>query len=150
MNMQIRTIKTEDVERIETGPLQVNDDWPGVFIRGDNAMGYKMYLKIIKETHPEADCMGVISGLIDLFSSCIHQPCEKQMNHFKPGDTFPDGSVVIEARHIIDGNKGVLLVHNPHDTYPYATWHYELNAKEEIEKRCFTELSDAQNDYDER
>jgi hypothetical protein len=23
--------------RIETGPVQFNDDWPGVFIRGDNA-----------------------------------------------------------------------------------------------------------------
>jgi hypothetical protein len=28
-------------DRIETGPLQCGDDWPGVFIRGDNAlMGY--------------------------------------------------------------------------------------------------------------
>jgi hypothetical protein len=24
--------------RVETGPLQINNDWPGVFIRGDNAM----------------------------------------------------------------------------------------------------------------
>jgi hypothetical protein len=27
-------------ERVETGPVQFGDDWPGVFIRGDNAFGY--------------------------------------------------------------------------------------------------------------
>lgn len=27
----------EHAERVETGPVQFNDDWPGVFIRGDNA-----------------------------------------------------------------------------------------------------------------
>ena len=26
--------------RVETGPVQFNDDWPGVFIRGDNAHAY--------------------------------------------------------------------------------------------------------------
>lgn len=25
-------------ERVETGPLQIGDDWPGFFIRGDNAL----------------------------------------------------------------------------------------------------------------
>ncbi len=27
----------EQAERVETGPVQFNEDWPGVFIRGDNA-----------------------------------------------------------------------------------------------------------------
>lgn len=27
----------EHAERVETGPVQFNEDWPGVFIRGDNA-----------------------------------------------------------------------------------------------------------------
>jgi hypothetical protein len=25
--------------RVETGPLQFGDDWPGLFIRGDEALG---------------------------------------------------------------------------------------------------------------
>jgi len=29
-----------DERRVETGPLQVGDDWPGVFIRGDDAAGF--------------------------------------------------------------------------------------------------------------
>jgi len=31
-------------ERVETGPVQFNDDWPGVFIRGDNALWLAMCL----------------------------------------------------------------------------------------------------------
>lgn len=30
--------------RLETGVVQEGDDWPGVFIRGDNAMAYAMSL----------------------------------------------------------------------------------------------------------
>jgi hypothetical protein len=34
--------------RIETGPLQIDDDWPGVFIRGDNAlMGFAPALEAL-------------------------------------------------------------------------------------------------------
>ncbi len=28
------------MSRVETAPLALGDDWPGVFIRGDNAWGY--------------------------------------------------------------------------------------------------------------
>lgn len=31
--------------RVETGPIQFGDDWPGVFIRGDNAGWYAFMLK---------------------------------------------------------------------------------------------------------
>lgn len=29
-------------QRIETGPIQFGEDWPGLFIRGDNALGVAM------------------------------------------------------------------------------------------------------------
>ena len=32
-------------KRVETGPVQFGDDWPGVFIRGDDAFGLVMQLK---------------------------------------------------------------------------------------------------------
>ena len=35
----------EHAERVETGPVQFNDDWPGVFIRGDNALWIAMCLE---------------------------------------------------------------------------------------------------------
>lgn len=31
--------------RVETGPVQFGNDWPGVFIRGDNAAYYAMTLE---------------------------------------------------------------------------------------------------------
>ena len=31
--------------RVETGPAQFGDDWPGIFIRGDNAAFYALHLK---------------------------------------------------------------------------------------------------------
>jgi hypothetical protein len=36
---EIRKLPAQ-AERVETGPVQFGDDWPGVFIRGDNAFGY--------------------------------------------------------------------------------------------------------------
>jgi len=42
-------------ERIETGPLQINDDWPGTFIRGDNAAYYAMMLGDILSNIREED-----------------------------------------------------------------------------------------------
>jgi hypothetical protein len=37
----------EQVERVETGAVQFGDDWPGIFIRGDNAMYYAHLLNSI-------------------------------------------------------------------------------------------------------
>lgn len=39
--------------RPETGPMQFGADWRGVFIRGDNAFGYSIYLRRLLE-HAEA------------------------------------------------------------------------------------------------
>ena len=62
-------------ERIETGPLQINDDWPGVFIRGDQALHFAFTLKMILENrkdikwHPIME-ETVLKGLMDTLSSC--------------------------------------------------------------------------------
>ena len=63
-------------DRIESGPVQFNDDWPGVFIRGDNAMFYGMALKgllsMLKDDN-NMDRMLTVSplyGLAELLASC--------------------------------------------------------------------------------
>jgi len=63
-------------ERIETGPVQINDDWPGVFIRGDNAMFYGKALKSLlvamkddTDTHRMLTA-SALRGLADLLASC--------------------------------------------------------------------------------
>lgn len=41
----MRRIVSKIDGRIETGALQINDDWPGVFIRGDDCYLLKMWLE---------------------------------------------------------------------------------------------------------
>jgi len=50
--MERQEIKTDSIDRtqrIETGPLKINDDWTGYFIRGDHAGWMAMQAETVKE-----------------------------------------------------------------------------------------------------
>lgn len=61
--------------RVETGPVAFGDDWPGVFIRGDNALiGYvPSLLRAIKQNENAGgdvfDHMALVS-LLQVLQSC--------------------------------------------------------------------------------
>lgn len=61
--------------RVESGPLQINDDWPGVFIRGDNAFTYVMYLNLAiaalekMENRENLFTIGTLKDLVNLLAS---------------------------------------------------------------------------------
>jgi len=59
---EVRTIPVPpELARVETGPLAIGDDWPGLFIRGDNAVG-------------------MVSMIIGLLSNALdHTPMSLQM-----------------------------------------------------------------------
>lgn len=63
-------------QRVETGALQINDDWPGVFIRGDNAMFYAVQLSRMLDQHPAGDepldIVGhsALNSLVAILRSC--------------------------------------------------------------------------------
>lgn len=73
-----------DVERLtrpETGPMQFGDDWPGVFVRGDNAGGIVATLMsvvaLVEQTRPmEAVQLRSIMRLFD--SSDVRKKPEVQ------------------------------------------------------------------------
>ena len=73
-----------DVERLtrpETGPMQFGDDWPGVFVRGDNASGIVATLMsvvaLVEQTRPmEAVQLRSIMRLFD--SSDVRKKPEVQ------------------------------------------------------------------------
>lgn len=85
-NLQVITANLENLprkfdqnviaSRVETGPLQINDDWQGIFIRGDNALHYAFLLQqlldSIKNSEVETDVVGLmqIKNLINLLQSC--------------------------------------------------------------------------------
>lgn len=59
--------------RAETGSIQFGDDWPGVFIRGDNAMYYAMQLQMLLDGSIGPDdfiTKTTLEGLARLLSGC--------------------------------------------------------------------------------
>jgi hypothetical protein len=65
-------------DRIETGALQINDDWPGVFLRGDYSFACVIYLNqaiSILEKMEDSKNMDIfliptLKDLEDLLMSC--------------------------------------------------------------------------------
>lgn len=56
MNENIQKIKCdwpEGQNRVETGAVQFNDDWPSLHIRGDNAAYLSMCWQQIRDSLPE-------------------------------------------------------------------------------------------------
>lgn len=64
--------------RAETGPMAFGDDWPGVFVRGDNAAYYAMTLKqFLDDPDSLKDNIimsSVLNGLVSTLSGCIVTP----------------------------------------------------------------------------
>jgi len=61
----------EHAERVETGPVQFNDDWPGVFIRGDNALWIALqldqYIKCVEKGEKPTWCEDLeVKNLLNL------------------------------------------------------------------------------------
>ena len=55
--------------RIGTGPLQIGDDWPGVFIRGDDALGYVSAFRLLRDAGLLV-AGGPLDSLLTLLASC--------------------------------------------------------------------------------
>lgn len=67
---QIRQLPAQD-RRVETGPVRFGDDWCGLFIRGDNAMGFAMALQRLRVEHtPDVLTIQEVEYLVELLESC--------------------------------------------------------------------------------
>lgn len=63
--------------RAETGPMAFGDDWPGIFIRGDNAAYYAMTLQqFLEDPAGMKDTLwhAQLDNLVSLLSGCIVGP----------------------------------------------------------------------------
>ena len=58
----MQKIHADNVKRIETGALQIDEDWPGLFIRGDDCL---VLLQILRDVSaiPSQSVMLISKGL---------------------------------------------------------------------------------------
>ena len=77
MSNSIRKITTQQsCDRIETGPLIVNEDWCGLFIRGDECFAYRLALESIltqREDRVDKLHLGTLNDLLKLLISTDHR-----------------------------------------------------------------------------
>jgi len=64
----IRKIPFNDKERVETGAVQFGDDWPGLFVRGDDCLTLLFLLQKIGYTDDPFDPRYDARRFIDLIS----------------------------------------------------------------------------------
>ena len=73
------------MSRPETGPMQFGTDWPGVFIRGDNAFAFANYLTVAIESLESemmlprlSPTLESVKGLRDVLQSAYKEAAETQ------------------------------------------------------------------------
>lgn len=85
----------ENGGRVETGPVQFGDDWPGVFIRGDNAASEAMLLHsiIVGNNNPETGWVArmMLIGLYNRLRSATIGPARELLPEIDPTSLQPDG-----------------------------------------------------------
>jgi hypothetical protein len=58
------------MERTETGPMKIGDDWTGVFIRGDQALHAAMCIRAVLNGPNDGFSRMTLEGLADILESC--------------------------------------------------------------------------------
>jgi len=78
------------MSRPETGPMQFGDDWPGVFVRGDDAKYFNMTLDLLKKLIAVGDigaCRGIVKLMLwNLPDSDINTIDPATIQKMKPWD----------------------------------------------------------------
>jgi hypothetical protein len=68
--MDVNKIKIKSLKkRIETGPVQFNDDWPGIFIRGDECFAYYLALREVLKADIDMITKSEVVCLMNLLDS---------------------------------------------------------------------------------
>lgn len=80
---------------METGPVQFGDDWPGIFIRGDNAAGDAMLLHTVitnSNNTPESNKIArmMLIALYNRLRSATVGPAAELMPDIDPADLQPN------------------------------------------------------------
>ena len=92
----VRILPTQE-KRVETGVTQFGDDWPGIFIRGDDAFHYAQCIKAMLgggETEMDAIYRGYCRGIVGLLeSSNVHAKVIEARSGETSGSTEGESAV---------------------------------------------------------
>lgn len=58
-----RVLPAQD-ERVETGVTRFGDDWPGLFVRGDDCAAYALYLSNVLDGHGSTVDLAMLKVLL--------------------------------------------------------------------------------------
>jgi hypothetical protein len=97
----------EQVGRVETGPVRIGDDWPGVFVRGDDAMHYAIALS--GRTKPEP-----VGGEVDMSDLLTDMTIETLMN-LLASCREPCGARPLYASPVLAQEREPARLHDPRD-----------------------------------
>lgn len=99
----IRQLATQE-PRVETGPVQFGDDWPGVFIRGDNAFFYARGLeRLIRETEDPISTLG-FRGLQRILAGAVLGPVGERLRSRTKGSDLASKLRIIADFEDTQGN----------------------------------------------
>jgi len=67
--VEIRKFAAQE-DRVETGPVQFGDDWPGYFIRGDNAFAIRMAIASYIVNHNDWLAKAQLTAFVQDLDEC--------------------------------------------------------------------------------
>lgn len=85
---EIRKLKIElpPNDRIETGPIQFNEDWPGFFLRGDNAFAIRLAIANLLVNRYDTFAQMQLHAFMEELDGCnLNQKLVKEMQKHEDG-----------------------------------------------------------------
>jgi hypothetical protein len=144
--LECRIIESK-TPRVETGPVKFGDDWAGIFIRGDNALGYAHYLAaILAQSKASTVCpiySQAIKGLIALLQDADErkvampeEPVKDLIARLSRSDDLDCQKAAMHVRRMSEGLttvKGAVCG----DAQPrWANWAATVRTRSEIADVC--------------
>lgn len=128
--------------RMESGPVQFGDDWPGVFFRGDNALHFSLILgEFLRDHGDEGIQTEVLKGLASELLAC-RQGSPQTPELLRPYHECVAGERMVPEKHALEAAsqmlRGTATLFSPN-----SGWHAAIDA---LEGRPWTAEHEAHRD----
>lgn len=119
----------DGIARVETGPIQFGDDWPGIFIRGDDALLYGKELSALTESLPPQEGaasiqLAVLRGLALTLLGCNVVPADVWGGKVY-GELHRRSSVAVASEEAMIRFGLQAMMRRAHRTATNAGWYHD-------------------------